>query len=161
MSNSVDYRIVLVCAAAILLLALRFLRLDQSPAAPDPGQPHQEVAASDPSPATSSGPDEKPAYSGGSQAVFTPRMPINNSVNIVANNGQYRLNSVRVAVPNAFHDLQYLPGTDPAAVKYLDDTRAAEQKLTMDNGPLDADTSSNPPPGVNASKRVGVVINNK
>jgi len=158
MNHPVDFRVVLVSAAAILLLALRLLRFDQSPSAPNAESRQPEAVAPVPSAESTPEPDGKPVADAG--ATFAPRMQGNYGVSVIASNGQYRANAVRVAVPNAFHDLQYLPGTDPAAVKYLEDARAAEEKLTMDYGPANADMSSLPPPGANQAKRVAVTVNN-
>jgi hypothetical protein len=158
MKHSVDYRVVLVGAIAMLLFALRFLRFDHSPPAVDATAPVADAAA--PAPLAVETPQAQEPASGYG-AGFIPARPVNNSIRVIASNGQYCANAVRVAVRNEFHDLQYLSGTDPAAVKYLADTRAAEQKLTMDYGPANADTSSLPPPGVSQAKRVEIAGGNK
>ncbi len=80
-------------------------------------------------------------------------------VSVVGGNGQYYLNAIRVAVPGQYDEIEHLPGTDPRAIRYLQDQEAAHGQLTVDNGPLNVDTSSLPPPGTfsNQPKRVRVI----
>ncbi len=75
--------------------------------------------------------------------TFAGRMPSGRGVAVVAGSGEYNASHVLVAVPDAFQHLQYLPGSDPRAVKYLSETRAAQEHATnIDDTPRDADISS-------------------
>lgn len=145
----------LLAAAGMFLLALHFLRLDPSGSARD-DRPQPRSVAPGP-PADSSSQSATPADIA---ATFAARMPTGGGESVVASNGQYRLNAIRVAVPNGYKSLRYLSGTDPAAIQYLADTRAAEQKLSVDNGPLNVDTSGMAPANSGKSKRVAVPSTN-
>lgn len=85
------------------------------------------------------------------------RLPGGNGT-AVANHGQFCLNAVKVAVPDQFNNIRYLPGNDPEAIAYLARKRAEQQSLTVDNGPANANTNALPPQNLfsNFSKQVGV-----
>jgi hypothetical protein len=90
--------------------------------------------------------------------TFTSRMPSGKGVAVVANTGEYDGNHVLVAVPDAFHQVHYLPGTDPQAAGYVTKMRAAHQQMAPDYHPSNADLSA-VPAGKSVSsnrKQVGV-----
>jgi hypothetical protein len=84
-------------------------------------------------------------------------------VGVVLGNGQYRLNAINVAMPGAYGRVDHIPGNDPAAIQYLAEEEAEHRQVIVDNGPLNVDTSSLPPPGTfsNQVKRVGVAAKSK
>jgi hypothetical protein len=69
-------------------------------------------------------------------------MPSGKGVSVINRNGQYKTSHMLVAVPDQFHEIHYLPGSDPRAVKYLEETRAAHKQTAFDNTPSNADLSS-------------------
>jgi hypothetical protein len=154
MSDSVDFRVVVIAAAAIFVLGVFVLDSGQSPSPGDYGPAKPAIAATAPAPEPSSENGERPADSA---PAYVPRMP---GVSVVLSNGKYSLNAVHVAIPGSFNEVEHLSGTDPKAVQYLEDREAAHAQLALDNGPLNVDTSSLPPPGTfsNQVKRVGVMV---
>ena len=91
--------------------------------------------------------------------TFTSRMPSGKGVAVVANTGEYDGNHVLVAVPDAFHQVHYLPrsrfaGSGIRSLKM----RAAHQQMAPDYHPSNADLSA-VPAGKSVSsnrKQVGV-----
>jgi hypothetical protein len=96
-------------------------------------------AAHQPAPSTLPSPQSKVAES---RVTFVPRMPSGKGVSVINRNGQYKTSHVLVAVPDQFHEIRYLPGSDPRAVKYLEETQASQKQTTFDNTPPSADLSS-------------------
>lgn len=92
-----------------------------------------------------------------SRVSFAPRMPSGKGISVINRNGQYKTSHMLVAVPDQFHEIRYLPGTDPRAVKYLEETRAAHIQTSFDNTPSNADLSS-VPTGRNALSSQGKQI---
>jgi hypothetical protein len=156
MNDSIDFRVVVIAAAGILVLALCMFERNRAPSEGDDSLPLPKIAASVPPPAASSENGEKRPDSGSSYAA-PARMA---GVSVVASNGQYSLNAIHVAVPGAYNEVEHLSGTDPKAIQYLQERDAAHAQLAVDNGPLDVDTSLLPPPGTfsNQVKRVGVKV---
>jgi hypothetical protein len=99
----------------------------------------------------------RPAFAFQNQPQIGWRVPGGNGT-AVASHGQYCLNAVRVAVPDQFNNIRYLPGSDPAAIAYLARKHAEQQSLTVDNGPANANTNALPPQNLfsNSSKQVGI-----
>ena len=73
---------------------------------------------------------------------FASQTPTGNGVRAVAGNGEFLGTAVLVAVPDAAHKIAYLRGTDPRAVQYLQETRAAHEQLVVDAGPKNVDMSN-------------------
>jgi hypothetical protein len=88
---------------------------------------------------------QNPAPSGVEiRETFASRMPSGKGVAVIASNGEYHGNHVLVAVPDAFRQIHYLPGTDPQAVGYLTKMHAAHQQMAPDYHPSNADLSAVP-----------------
>jgi hypothetical protein len=148
-----EWRVVILCGIGVFSIAVAWIGRPQ-PFATVQNRRAQAVTAA-PAPAQSS--YQYGGMSASSSATYATRMPTGNWTNVVGSNGKFNLNAIRVAVPGP-NGIQYLPGTDPAAMNYLAEEQAIHDNLTLDNGPSDIDTSELPPPNSFASqgKRVGV-----
>ncbi len=114
-------------AIALSALAIR-LYISNEPA-PAPFQPAQPL------------PSPRPRVAE-SRETFVPRIPSGRGVAVINRNGQYQTSHILVAVPDQFREIRYLPGSDPRAIKYLEETRAAQKQTTLDNTPRNIDLSS-------------------
>jgi hypothetical protein len=101
MNDSIDFRVVVIAAAGILVLALCMFERNRAPSEGDDSLPLPKIAASVPPPAASSENGEKRPDSGSSYAA-PARMA---GVSVVASNGQYSLNAIHVAVPGAYNEV--------------------------------------------------------
>lgn len=131
MEDSPRTRTVIVGVAIAAVIAfIQFARTP--PDAPEvrPPDAPQEAAAPAPAPA-----GQVITYSQGA-FPYSVKQPV-----IVQ---QYAESSISVAVPDAFNHIRYLPGNDPEAISYLEQTRALEDSLTLDNGPADIDPATLP-----------------
>jgi hypothetical protein len=70
--------------------------------------------------------------------TYTQRMP-SGGISVVTSSGNFNGSAVHVAVPDRFHKIQYLAGTDPQAVEYLKEKKAEHDQMVVDNGPMDVD----------------------
>lgn len=82
------------------------------------------------------------ALEGESRVEFAPRMPMGRGVAVVDSSGRLVGDAVLVAVPDAFGQLQYLPRTDPRAVRYEKQQQAEHQRAIEDNGPRQVNLGS-------------------
>jgi hypothetical protein len=121
--------VIVFAGLAISALTLRFFAISEPVPAPIKQPPH---LVSPPPRVTEA------------RETFAPRMPSGKGVAVIAGNGDYNTNHILVAVPDQFHKIHYLPGSDPRAVKYLSEMQAAHEQTAFDNGPGGADLSSVP-----------------
>lgn len=153
MPNSSAFGVELVAGSAILaLMVCCYIHRETSSPPAEMPVAHQEAAA--PKPVTSARPELRPA----TPVSFTARMPTRNGINIVQSNGQYNLNAVHIAVPDQFHHVRLLPGTDPAAAKYLADSEAQHASVWDDSGAADVDPNSVPAQNMATSQRKRVAV---
>ena len=158
--RSLDYflkpanlRLVVLTTVAVIVAAIYLKGVNKSPST-DSSSPDQEVATSSQADTSAQG-SGRTANGGG--ATFTPRMP-GRGINVIAGNGQLCLNAIRVAIPTDGHGIRYVPGTDPEAIQYIAATKAAQEHLTVDNGPGNVDMSALPPQNsfTSKAKQVGL-----
>ncbi len=76
--------------------------------------------------------------------TFASSMPTGRGAKIVASNGDFNTSHILVAVPDQFHKIQYLRGSDPRAVKYLAQAKAEHEQTGFDGGPNEADLDAVP-----------------
>lgn len=75
------------------------------------------------------------------RVTFAQTMPRAHGAQIFNNTGTPNPAMVMVAIPDGPKAVRFVRGTDPAAVRYLAETTAAQERLVVDNGPADVDTS--------------------
>lgn len=125
-------------AGGCVLLALVGLVIPSSPPPPPP-------VASAPPPEKA--PVDKPAPSspwpGGVEprVTFAATMPRAQGSQVFNNTGTPNLAMIKVAIPDGPKAVRFVRGTDPEAVRYLEATRAEQERIVVDNGPADVDTS--------------------
>lgn len=100
---------------------------DRGPARPEPGGEVQSQTTMAPPSVT-----------------FSRHMPKGLGTQIVNGGGTINMEVVKVAVPGPLGKVEYLPGTDERAVKYLAQVQAAREEVVSDPGPKDVSTSKTP-----------------
>ena len=68
-------------------------------------------------------------------------MPRAQGAQVFNNNGKPNLAMVKVAIPDGPKSVRFVRGDDPAAIRYLSRTTAAQQHIILDKGPKTLDTS--------------------
>jgi hypothetical protein len=148
----------MLMAGGIVLLALE-IHFSGHNRASEPQGPVaiQAVSSATPAPVTQGGPGFQQS-GGGSQGTFAAPAYHGSGISVIGGDGKYCLNAIRVAVPNASHEVTFLSGTDPQAIAYMAEQQSIHENTIVDNGPGNVDTSNLPGPGgvLNQRKRVGV-----
>lgn len=91
-------------------------------------------------------PNEKPVSSPWAAApenrvTFAKTMPRAQGAQVFNNNGKPNPAMVQVAIPNGPKSVRFVRGDDPAAIRYLSRTTAAQKRIILDKGPRTLDTS--------------------
>jgi hypothetical protein len=148
MENLPKLGVIFLGACAISALTFRLFFVSEPAPAPIKQIPHSES----PAPRVAE-----------VRETFAPRMPSGKGVAVIAGDGDYNASHVLVAVPDQFHVIHYLTGTDPRAMKYLSEMRAAHEQATFDDNPRNADLSSVPTRNFISTqgKRIGVDVREK
>ena len=110
------------------------------PSAP-PAAPSSAKAS--PAPAVPLEKNVSTAWAAGAEprVTFAPTMPRAQGAQVFNNNGTPNLAMVMVAIPDGPKGVRFVRGTDPAAIRYLAVAREEQERLVVDNGPADVDTS--------------------
>ncbi len=76
-----------------------------------------------------------------SRVTFARTMPRTHGSQIFNNTGAPNLEMVMVAIPDGPRKVRFVQGSKPEAVRYLAETREEHDRLLLDKGPRDLDTS--------------------
>lgn len=76
-----------------------------------------------------------------SRVTFARTMPRANGSQIFNNTGTPNLEMIMVAIPDGSGSVRFVRGSEPEAIRYLEATRAEQERMVVDNGPQDVDTS--------------------
>lgn len=124
-------------ASGCLLVAVAGFLLHSSRPAPAPAtavhvakRPSAEKAAP-----TTWAPGAEP------RVTFAHTMPRSYGTQVYTSAGTFNPALVTVAIPDGPKAVRFVRGSDPEAIKYLEDARAKQKLFVVDNGPLDVDTS--------------------
>lgn len=75
------------------------------------------------------------------RVTFAYTMPRGRGAQSITNTGAPDPTLVTVAIPDGPKAVRFVRGTHPDAIRYLAETKAAQERLTVDNGPTNVDTS--------------------
>ncbi|MGI8891442.1 MAG: hypothetical protein ACR2G0_11750 [Chthoniobacterales bacterium] len=75
------------------------------------------------------------------RVTFAHTMPRAHGTQIFNNTGQPNMDMVMVAIPDGPKSVRFVRGSDPIAIRYVDAKRAEQDRLEMDRGPREVDTS--------------------
>lgn len=125
----------LIAGGCVLLALVGLLLPSQSPDLP---------------PVTSAPPAEEPARKAATpfswapgaepRVTFAHTMPRTQGTQIFNNTGTPNPDMIMVAIPDGPTKVRFVRGSDPAAVRYIAETKAEQERLTFDSGPANVDT---------------------
>ena len=139
--NPERLRFILVASVAGILVAVGTVMKNEKPSlpviavAPQDRGPVRPEAGDDVQSRTTVAPPS---------VTFSHHMPKGLGTQIVNGGGTINMEVVKVAVPGPLGKVEYLPGTDERAVKYLAQVQAAREEVVSDPGPKDVNTSKTP-----------------
>ena len=75
------------------------------------------------------------------RVTFAHTMPRAHGSQIFNSEGTPNLGMIKVAIPDGPRKVRFVRGSDPEAIRYLQEARAEQKQLVLDNGPADVQSS--------------------
>ncbi len=124
----------LIAGGCLLLALVGLLLPSRSPALPP-------VASAPPAPAPVQKGASSSSWAPGAEprVTFAYTMPRAHGTQVFNNSGTPNPDMIMVAIPDGPSKVRFVRGNDPAAVRYIAETKAEQERLTFDSGPADVD----------------------